>query len=93
MAKIVPKLDLNKTPQLADNLSLVFAKNIKLDKYGIIEGDSSVNSILDTDKVKELLNLSASKSYDIGFVGQIVGINSKVYFFIYIPYIIVSVFI
>jgi len=35
MAQIVPKLNLNKTPQLVDNNSLVFAKNIRLDANGI----------------------------------------------------------
>ena len=28
MARIVPKLNLNKTPQSVDNNSLIFAKNI-----------------------------------------------------------------
>lgn len=73
MARIVPKLNLNKTPQLAENNSLIFAKNIKLDKYGIIEGDSSVKPIL--DRVNTDTN-----SY--GYIGQIVGVNNKVYFFV-----------
>ena len=31
MGQIVPKLNLNKTPYIAENNSLVFAKNIRVD--------------------------------------------------------------
>lgn len=35
MAQIVPKLNLNKTPQLVDNHSLIFAKNVRLNANGL----------------------------------------------------------
>lgn len=35
MARIVPKLNLNKTPELVDNNSLIFAKNIRFNSNGI----------------------------------------------------------
>ena len=46
MAKIVSKLDLNKTPQLVDNNSLIFAKNIRVLKDGIIGPDFPIDSVL-----------------------------------------------
>lgn len=45
MARIVPKLNLNKTPQLVENNSLVFAKNIKLLKDNTIGPDTSLKEI------------------------------------------------
>lgn len=45
MARIVPKLNLNKTPQLVDNNSLVFAKNIRLLKDGTIGPDTSLEEV------------------------------------------------
>lgn len=45
MSKIVPKLNLNKTPQSVDNNSLVFAKNIKLLPDNTIGPDNSLKSI------------------------------------------------
>ena len=42
MANIIPKLNLNKTPNLVDNNSLVFAKNIRLDVDGTIHRDYGV---------------------------------------------------
>ena len=45
MARIVPKLNLNKTPQLVENNSLVFAKNIRLLKDGTIGPDTSLEEI------------------------------------------------
>lgn len=35
MARIVPKLNLNKTPELVDNHSLIFAKNIRFNANGL----------------------------------------------------------
>lgn len=35
MARIVPKLNLNKTPELVDNNSLIFAKNIRFNSNGL----------------------------------------------------------
>ena len=45
MARIVPKLNLNKTPQLVDNNSLVFAKNIRLLKDNTIGPDTSLEEV------------------------------------------------
>ena len=45
MSKIVPKLNLNKTPQLVDNNSLVMAKNIRLLEDGTIGPDTSLELI------------------------------------------------
>lgn len=42
MATIIPKLNLNKTPNLVENNSLVFAKNIRLDVDGTIHRDYGV---------------------------------------------------
>lgn len=42
MANIIPKLNLNKTPNLVENNSLVFAKNIRLDVDGTIHRDYGV---------------------------------------------------
>lgn len=43
MARIVPKLNLNKTPHLVQNNSLVFAKNIQLATSGNIVRDSGIS--------------------------------------------------
>lgn len=45
MAKIIPSLDLNKTPQNAESYSLVMAKNIKLLPDGTLGPDSSFEEI------------------------------------------------
>lgn len=42
MARIVSKLNLNKTPQLVESNSMIFAKNIKLLKDGSIGQDDSI---------------------------------------------------
>lgn len=42
MATIIPKLNLNKTPNLVENNSLVFAKNIRLDVDGTIHKDYGI---------------------------------------------------
>ena len=42
MANIVPKLNLNKTPNLVEDNSLIFAKNIRLDVDGTIHRDYGV---------------------------------------------------
>ena len=42
MANIIPKLNLNKTPNLVENNSLVFAKNIRLDVDGTIHRDYGI---------------------------------------------------
>lgn len=68
MAKIVNKLNLNKTPQAVENNSLVFAKNIKLEKDGSISADNAISK----------LDLSTHGVTNI--YGHIVG-NNKVYLF------------
>lgn len=45
MSKIVPKLNLNKTPQLVENNSLIMAKNIRLLKDNTIGPDTSLEEI------------------------------------------------
>lgn len=58
MANIIPKLNLNKTPNLVETNSLVFAKNIRLDNDGSIHRDYGIfplsiapGTIDDTTKV------------------------------------------
>lgn len=79
MGKIITKLNLNKTPQLVENNSLVFAKNIKL-KDGAFGPDFAVT------KLKEVIPIEGDIAWqhynNIGYVGQIVGVNNKVYFFV-----------
>lgn len=45
MPRIVPKLNLNKTPQIVENYSLIFAKNIKVLKDGCIVKDNGIKDI------------------------------------------------
>lgn len=45
MAKIIPKLNLNRTPQAIDNYSLVAAKNIKLNKDNSFSRDIGIANI------------------------------------------------
>lgn len=42
MANIIPKLNLNKTPNLVENNSLIFSKNIRLDVDGTIHRDYGI---------------------------------------------------
>ena len=76
MSKLVPKLNLNRTPQTADNGSLVYAKNIKLNKDGTIGPDYNF--------IKANINWGRYTSFDKQHpvVGYIVGLNNKVYYFI-----------
>lgn len=46
MARIVPKLNLNKTPELVDNNSLIFAKNIRFNANGL-SSDFGFDEVLD----------------------------------------------
>jgi len=73
MARIVPKLNLNKTPQLVDNNSLVFAKNIRLLKDGTIGPDTSLEEIE--------TNTGDDVNAPVKYIAQIVGLNNKIYFF------------
>lgn len=45
MAKIIPRLDLNKIPSGAQNYGLIFAKNIRLDAFGNIRKDYDIEPI------------------------------------------------
>lgn len=51
MANIIPKLNLNKTPNIVDPNSLIFAKNIRLDVDGTIHKDYSIKSLNTVDNV------------------------------------------
>lgn len=76
MSKLVPKLNLNRTPQTTYNGSLVYAKNIKLNKDGTIGPDY--------DFIKANIDWGKYTSYDKKHpvVGYIVGLNNKVYYFV-----------
>lgn len=65
MSKIVPKLNLNKTPQLVENNSLIYAKNIRLLNDGTLAGDT----------------MCATNRIYKNYVGQIVGLNDEYYLF------------
>ena len=69
MARIVPKLNLNKTPQSVDNHSLIFAKNIKLLKDNTIGRDSGIEDITFPEELNKYI-----------LVGQI-PYNTKIYLF------------
>ena len=58
MAQIIPKLNLNKTPALVENNSLIFAKNIRLDVDRTIHRDYGVfpMSITKDKDYKNILN-------------------------------------
>ena len=49
MARIIPKLNLNRTPQTIDNYSLVAAKNIKLNKDNSFSRDVGIQTIKNTE--------------------------------------------
>lgn len=66
MAKIIPKLNLNRTPQTVDNYSLIAAKNIKLNKDNSFSRDTGI----------EKINLDSTE----GLVGCI-SYNTKLYLF------------
>lgn len=50
MGRVVSKLNLNRTPELVENNSLIFAKNIKLLKDGSLGIDNRIDNI--TDKLR-----------------------------------------
>lgn len=78
MAHITPKLNLNKTPQSVDNNSLVFAKNIRLLSDGCLTGDCQID---ETPIIT--INESLNEHIKGKLVGEVVGVNSKIYFFVY----------
>ena len=49
MANIVPKLNLNRTPSIITNNSIVFAKNIRIDIDGSIHKDYGIESLQNID--------------------------------------------
>ena len=65
--KIKPKLYLNGSPQTAEEGSLAFARNMKIDNDGNLVSDYGYKTI------------EALKDYNI--VGHIVGLDDKVYLF------------
>lgn len=65
MAQIVPKLNLNKTPALIENHSLVFAKNIRADVDGSIHKDYSITNIFKDKTLLERLKEDFSKDDEI----------------------------
>lgn len=69
MSKIVPKLNLNKTPQAVENNSLVYARNIKLLPDGSLVADTK----------QEQISLDATIR-DFNPIAQIVGLDNKIYF-------------
>lgn len=56
MPKIVPKLNLNRTPQIVDNNSLVFAKDIMLNKDGTFSRDEVLFKVLDNAKIAGVIS-------------------------------------
>lgn len=70
MSRIVPKLNLNKTPQLVESNSLIMAKNIRLLEDGTIGVDTSLFEVETKDNDRK-----------VQYVSQIVGLNNKIYFF------------
>ena len=75
MGHIIPKLNLNKTPQSTDSNSLVFAKNIKVNQDGSLGRDNAISLIR---------NLATLGSQDDNnqYLGHIVGVNGCIYFFV-----------
>ena len=74
MAKIVPKLNLNKTPQIVENASLVFAKNIKITKDGSIVRD---DGIIEVTAINDILGVNNNQL--VGYITY----NTCIYLFIY----------
>lgn len=71
---IIPKLYLNGSPQSAEDGSLAFAKNMKLDDDGHLVNDYGY------EKIRALENITDNYLY-FYFLGQIVGLNNKIYIF------------
>lgn len=71
---IIPKLYLNGSPQSAEDGSLAFAKNMKLDDDGNLVNDYGYENIDALDYIKDKY-----KNFEI--LGQVVGLNNKIYIF------------
>lgn len=90
--KIVPKINLNKDAQTAENGGLVFAKDIRLDEQLNIRHDYG-HTVVTTVKeaIYDYYNVYAPKGgklsspVDFEIVGNIVGLN-RIYFFIKVVY-------
>ena len=65
--KAVTKLNLNMNPSVCEDGSLVFARNMKVDKDGCLTNDYGYKNIPELNK------------YNI--VGHIVGLDNKIYLF------------
>lgn len=80
MGHIIPKLNLNRNPELVDNYGLVCAKNIRLLDDGTIGPDTAEVSIQIQEKLNTLLNEGGtSKEYKI--VG-VIPYNTCFYLFV-----------
>lgn len=82
MARIVPKLNLNRTPELVDNNSLIFAKNIRFNANGL-SSDLGFDRI---DSYKDGTGPLAPTINEITAGQKIVGVipyNTSFYVFIY----------
>ncbi len=79
MSKLVTKLNLNRTPQSVDNGSFVYAENIKLLENGTITEDGFFDKIFGT-LIPNPIQHRPGHIYE--YLGHVVGINNKVYFFV-----------
>lgn len=92
MSKINPKLNLNQNAQSAENASLVFAKDIRLDEqlnirrdYGHHVIDVVYKTLKDYYIPRQSINPSPKTLINVHFniIGHIVGLN-KVYIFVHV---------
>lgn len=79
MARIVPKLNLNKTPQLVENNSLIFAKNIRILKDNTIGPDTSLEEVETNIGVRVEDEDGVHYEHE-EYIAEIVGLNNKIYF-------------
>ena len=85
MAQIVSKLNLNKTPSIVENNSLIFAKNIRVEVDGTIHRDYGISSIVEEDYVYEKIWKDCNISFDEYQFINIVGvINDSRAFYLFI---------
>ena len=63
MAKIISKLNLNRTPQLAEDYSLVYARNIKLTKDGAITRDDGVDKLFNMNDFETWISHHSNDSF------------------------------
>ena len=60
MGHIIPKLNLNKTPQAVDSNGLVFAKNIKVNTDGSLGRDNSISQVEADGRVIDLSKITGN---------------------------------